>query len=141
MKRWLGAGLLVGVVIAAAGACDSPSSGGVYGSNVDCTPYTTCGTCTPVQGCGWCFTRAGGVCANDPDQCASSVSEFTWTWDPAGCPGVEAGVVTTDAGTSAETSTSTEAGLGTHPEASAPETSTASDAASEAAPTGDAAHD
>ena len=95
------AGLVAGAALAVAlGACDSSSSGGAYGyggsSGVDCSLYTTCGTCTPVAGCGWCFNATSGVCTTDPDQCAY-VTEFTWTWDPKGCPGVDAGVVPLDA--------------------------------------------
>jgi hypothetical protein len=95
------AGLVAGAALAVAlGACDSSSSGGDYGyaPSVDCTQYTTCGTCTPVAGCGWCFNATSGVCTTDPDQCAY-VTEFTWTWDPSGCPGVDAGVVPLDAAT------------------------------------------
>jgi hypothetical protein len=60
--------------------------------------YVTCGSCTPVLGCGWCFNAAGGTCAPDPDSCTNA-SEFTWTWDPPGCPDVDAGVIPLDAGT------------------------------------------
>ena len=87
-------GLLVAGVVAVC-ACDDgedaqPSSSG---AGVDCSPYVTCGTCTPVRGCGWCFGVSGGTCASDPDQCAfASNTEFTWTWDPEGCPSVDASV-------------------------------------------------
>jgi hypothetical protein len=92
------AGLVVAAAVAATlGACDSSSGDSGYAASaVDCTQYTTCGTCTPVAGCGWCFNATSGACATDPDQCAY-VSEFTWTWDPQGCPGVDAGVVPLDA--------------------------------------------
>jgi hypothetical protein len=72
-------------------------SGGTYG---DCSQYTSCGTCTPVDGCGWCFNATSGVCTTDPDNClGADVSEFTWTWEPTGCPGVDASVVPIEAGT------------------------------------------
>ena len=102
MNRWLGASILVSAVAVALAACSDSSSGGYYavpasgGSNGYCSQYTSCGTCTPVQGCGWCFTRTGGMCASDPDQCGTQ--EFSWTWDPPGCPGVDAGVVQVDGG-------------------------------------------
>jgi hypothetical protein len=88
-KSHLGACLGAALVALAVGACDSSQSdggGGGGGSAVDCSVYTTCGTCTPVGGCGWCFTRTAGACVTDPDQC-DATSEFTWTWDPKGCPG------------------------------------------------------
>jgi hypothetical protein len=135
MRRfWIG-GALASVVALCVGGCDSSSQGYGYsgggGGNDLCSPYTTCGTCTPVQGCGWCFNRSGGACASSPDQCASSVSEFTWTWDPAGCPGVDASVVPVDA-SAPEGSAAVDSGI--TPESSAPESSTAApDAPSEAA--------
>ena len=101
MIRSFGAFVIAAAVAAALAACDSTSSGGGYGyaagsSGVDCSQYTTCRSCTPVAGCGWCFNAASGVCATDPDQC-SYVTEFTWTWEPSGCPGVDASVVPLDA--------------------------------------------
>ena len=103
MKRFVVGAALACVVGLGIGACSDSSRGYAYsgsgGGNDLCSPYTTCATCTPVQGCGWCFTRAGGACASSPDLCASSVSEFTWTWNASGCPGVDASVVPLDAGT------------------------------------------
>jgi hypothetical protein len=98
MGRSFGGLVVAGLVAAALGACNDSSGDGGYagGSSVDCSQYTTCGTCTPVAGCGWCFNATSGACTTDPDQCAY-VSEFTWTWDPSGCPGVDAGVVPLDA--------------------------------------------
>ena len=100
MKRIFG-GLVVATLVAGAlGACDDKSSADSYAGGsadyVDCSPYTTCGTCTPVAGCGWCFNATSGVCTTDPDQCAY-VSEFTWTWDPSGCPDAAVSVSTPDA--------------------------------------------
>ena len=100
--------LLVGAALScslalAVGACDG---GGNYGngypggSQASCAQYTACGACTPVQGCGWCFNRTSGMCAADPDTCAGS-SEFTWTWDPPGCPGFDASVLPVDGGATA----------------------------------------
>jgi hypothetical protein len=103
MNRWLGASILASFVAVALAACSDSSSGGYYvgsasgGGNSSCSQYTTCGTCTPVQGCGWCFTTAGGQCASDPDQCAT-LPEFTWAWNPSGCPGVDASVAAADGG-------------------------------------------
>ncbi|HEY8038850.1 MAG TPA: hypothetical protein VIF15_03620 [Polyangiaceae bacterium] len=101
MKRLLASALLACAVGLALGACDDRSNAGSYpsgGPSSVCTQYTTCGSCTPVSGCGWCFNALGGSCQTDPDQC-TNVSEFTWTWDSAGCPGVDASVVPLDAGT------------------------------------------
>ncbi len=105
MMRFLGSALLASIVALAIGACGDDSSGssaggGYAGGGSDtCNGYTTCDTCTPVQGCGWCFNPTGGLCAASPDECAN-VSEFTWTWDPTGCPDVDASVVPLgDAGT------------------------------------------
>lgn len=100
MNRWLGASILASVVAIALAAC-SDSSGAYYavpasGGASYCSQFTSCGTCTPVQGCGWCFTRSGGMCASGPDQCGTL--EFTWTWDPPGCPGADASVAPADAG-------------------------------------------
>jgi hypothetical protein len=92
--------LAAALVALAAAACDSnqdPTAGG--GSSLDCSVYTTCGSCTPVAGCGWCFTRTAGACVTDPDQCAAT-SEFTWTWEPKGCPAATPGVGS-DAGAAA----------------------------------------
>jgi hypothetical protein len=102
MNRWLGASILASVVAVSLAAC-SDSSGGyyatpAYGGSGYCSQYTSCGTCTPVQGCGWCFTRTSGMCAAHPDDCAS-LPEFTWAWNPSGCPGADASVASTaDAG-------------------------------------------
>ena len=57
-----------------------------------------------------------GVCTTHPDQCANAdVSEFTWTWNPTGCPGVDASVVPLDAGSPA-----LDAGTSDAPAADAP---------------------
>ena len=131
MKRFVVGAALASLVALCVGACTDSSQGYSYagGSGLDCSPYTTCGTCTPVQGCGWCFTRSGGACASSPDQCASSVSEFTWTWNASGCPGVDASVALPDAGGGAAEAGTPESGT---PESSSPETA-APDAPSEAA--------
>jgi hypothetical protein len=82
------------------GACDDTSVGGRYPGYTQsmCSQYAGCGACTAITGCGWCFNATGGVCATDPDPCAAQVSEFTWTWDPEGCPNVDASVEPLDAG-------------------------------------------
>jgi hypothetical protein len=107
MNRLLGAALLASTVAVALAACgdDSSDVGYAYGAGgssssggATCSAYTTCGSCTPVSGCGWCFTESGGACATDSDSCGDA-SEFTWTWDPSGCPGVDASVAPLDAGT------------------------------------------
>jgi hypothetical protein len=101
MNRFYAATFLASATALALGACNdddqsaSYSSGGGY--YADCSQYTTCGSCTPVAGCGWCFNATGGACTTHPDRCAYGVSEFTWTWDPSGCPGVDASVVPLDA--------------------------------------------
>jgi len=109
MNRNLAALLLACSVAVPLAACGDDSaetayaygaggSGGLYGA---CSSYTTCGSCTPVDGCGWCFNATSGVCTTDPDSCVlGDASEFTWTWDPGGCPGVDASVVPVDAGKS-----------------------------------------
>lgn len=103
MNRWLGASILGSLIAVSLAACSDSSSGGYYapasggGGGSYCSQYTTCGTCTPVQGCGWCFTTTTGQCVSDPDQCAS-LPEFTWAWNPSGCPGVDASVEPVDAG-------------------------------------------
>ena len=104
MTRFLAATLLASAVAVTLGACGDDSNnsapygyGAASGSATDCTVYTTCGSCTPVAGCGWCFNAGGGACATDPDSCGDA-SEFTWTWEPSGCPGVDASVVPLDAG-------------------------------------------
>jgi hypothetical protein len=103
MNRFYAALLLAFGTALPLGACgddhsaDSVSGAAGGGSYADCSQYRTCGTCTPVAGCGWCFNRTGGACATDPNECAT-VSEFTWTWDPEGCPDVDASVVPLDAG-------------------------------------------
>jgi len=102
MTRFLATALLTSVIAVTLGACGDNddgaySHGGGGGYATTCSAYTTCGSCTPVSGCGWCFSGATGACAPDPDSCASA-SEFTWTWDPSGCPDVDASVVPLDAG-------------------------------------------
>jgi hypothetical protein len=115
MTRYLATALLSSMIAVALGACgnndDSAYSGG-GGYAAMCSAYTTCGSCTPVDGCGWCFSGASGACASDPDSCTSA-TEFTWTWDPSGCPDVAVSVVPPDAGTDA------------FPEASSPAEATA----------------
>jgi len=82
------------------GACDDNGGGGQYSGYAQskCSQYAGCGACTAISGCGWCFNATGGMCAADPDPCAAQVSEFTWTWDPGGCPNVDASVEPLDAG-------------------------------------------
>ncbi len=116
MNRNLAALLLACTVAVSLAACGDDSAdtayaygagGGSYGA---CSQYTTCGSCTPVDGCGWCFNATSGVCTTDPDSCAyADVSEFTWTWDPSGCPGVDASVVPVDAGSSTPEASSSDA--------------------------------
>jgi hypothetical protein len=112
MKRFLATALFGAAIAVTLGACgdDSSDVGYAYGAGgsgytSSCSAYTTCGTCTPVDGCGWCFTATGGACATDPDSCGDA-SEFTWTWDPGGCPGADASVAPLDAGTSHDAATS-----------------------------------
>ncbi len=107
MNRFLAATVLASAVAVSVGACGDDSSdvgyaygaGGSAGYTSTCSAYTTCGSCTPVTGCGWCFIANGGTCATDPDSCGDA-SEFTWTWDPGGCPGVDASVAPLDGGAS-----------------------------------------
>jgi hypothetical protein len=91
MTRFLGAALLSSTIAISLAACsgDDSSSAGSYGDA--CNQFTTCGTCTPQNGCGWCFDAVSGLCAATPDEC-TNVSEFTWTWDPTGCPDTDASV-------------------------------------------------
>jgi len=108
MSRFLLSAFLASAVTVSLGACGDDSSdvgyaygaGASSGSASSCSAYTTCGSCTPVTGCGWCFTSTGGTCTTDPDYCGDA-SEFTWTWEPSGCPGVDASVapLPVDAGT------------------------------------------
>jgi len=98
MHRTLAATLLASALAVTLGACGDDSADVGGGATAACSAYTTCGSCTPVDGCGWCFTVSGGVCTTDPDSCGDA-SEFTWTWDPNGCPGVDASVAPLDAGT------------------------------------------
>ncbi len=109
MNRNLAALLLAGTVAVALAACGDDSADTAYaygtgpsaGTYGECSNYTTCGSCTPIDGCGWCFNATSGVCTTDPDSCMlADGSEFTWTWDPGGCPGVDASVVPLDGGTS-----------------------------------------
>jgi hypothetical protein len=97
--------VLTSLIAVVSGACDDhggsstsasgPSGGGPAGSAYGCGAYTTCASCTPIPGCGWCFRANRSLCASDPDQCGNQ--EFTWTWDPSGCPDVDAAVVPLDA--------------------------------------------
>src|SRR3954469_20486675 len=102
MKRAVSIAVVLGLVLAAASACDDPENDRYThaSAHAQCRQETTCGTCTPVLGCGWCFTGAGtGVCVDGPDDCPSNATG--WTWDPPGCDDVvEAGApdaTTTDA--------------------------------------------
>jgi hypothetical protein len=101
MNRTYAAATLATAIALVLGACGDDNGGDYYyggsGSVASCGQYTTCGTCTPVLGCGWCFNSKGGVCTTDPNECAQVVSEFTWTWDPSGCPDVDASVAPVDA--------------------------------------------
>jgi Plexin repeat len=106
MTRSLAAAVLASIVAVALGACGDDSSdsgyayaggGGSSGGDDSCNQYTTCDSCTPVNGCGWCFNATSGLCAASPDEC-TNVNEFTWTWDPTGCPDVDASVTPLDAG-------------------------------------------
>ena len=105
MNRLFSAFFSASAVALLLGACDDgnygPPNGGyavaLAPPHSECRQYTTCGSCTPVPGCGWCFNTAGGGCARQPDECSQN-TEFTWTWDPSGCPGVDASVVAIDAG-------------------------------------------
>jgi hypothetical protein len=135
MKRFVGAAFLASLVAVAAQGCDDSSSGNWGGgAGGDCSAYTSCGSCTPVAGCGWCFNETGGICASDPDTCAG-VSEFTWTWEPSGCPDVDASVTAPeggsanaapDAGAAQEAATTpAEASTGPTPEASVADTGSA----------------
>jgi hypothetical protein len=127
MNRLLAIVPLAFAVTVTVGACSADDGSAVYGSSAgggpvtDCSVYATCGSCTPIEGCGWCFGGAPGMCAPGPGSCASE-SEFTWTWDPSGCPDVDASVVPLDGG-----GASFEAG------AVSPEAATAVDAATDAA--------
>jgi hypothetical protein len=117
----------------AAVACETSAdsqSGGLAGSAVDCTQYTSCGTCTPVLGCGWCYDSDGrGLCAWGPDQCPTT--RFTWTWNPDGC------AVVADAGVGATVATSVPEG-GDAPGSEAGVDADAASAQDRAAPEGDA---
>jgi hypothetical protein len=97
MQRTYAAILLASAIALPLGACgdDSSGGGGSYagGDPYECQQFSTCGTCTPEPGCGWCFHGTSGVCTSDPDLCAQVTSEFTWTWDPSGCPDADASVV------------------------------------------------
>jgi hypothetical protein len=117
------AGLAITVLAAACG--DQSSSSYAYGGSssgsgysATCAQYTTCGSCTPVVGCGWCFRASGGQCASSPDECAfASSAEFTWTWDPGGCPGVDASVVPAPVGHAGGPDASTTASEASAPDA------------------------
>ncbi|HEX3596668.1 MAG TPA: hypothetical protein VHU80_16270 [Polyangiaceae bacterium] len=96
-----------------------------------CSQYTSCGSCTPVQGCGWCSFDGGGACVSSPDDCGG-VSQFTWSWDPAGCNAAGAGP--RDAAAPPDAASASDAG---HPVAPNP----ADAATSDDARAGDAASD
>jgi hypothetical protein len=100
MNRSFAAIALASAVGLALGACGGDDNGAAYdyGQAAVCSRYTTCGECTPVLGCGWCFNARSGICTTDPNVCAAQVSEFTWTWDPPGCPDLDASVSPLDAG-------------------------------------------
>ncbi len=123
MKRFVLGAAIAALVGVCTGACDD-SSAGWYpsgGGAGNCSAYTTCGTCTPVQGCGWCWNAYGGGCASDPDQCAN-VSEFTWTWDPTGCPDVDASVGHADGGAPESATADSGSHESAAPEAAQPDT-------------------
>jgi hypothetical protein len=108
MQRTYAAILLATAIALPLGACGDDGSGGYsygYATAYGCEQFTTCGTCTPVLGCGWCFHGTSGVCTSDPDQCAQVTSEFTWTWNPSGCPDVDASVGSVDASHAPDTAT------------------------------------
>ena len=92
MTRFLGAALLASAIAVSLAACsdDDSSSAASYDGDA-CNQFLTCGSCTPENGCGWCFNASAGLCAATPDEC-TDVSEFTWTWDPTGCPDTDASV-------------------------------------------------
>jgi hypothetical protein len=100
MNRSCAAIVLASAVAVVLGACGGDDSGASYYSDAVsyCSQFRTCGQCTPIRGCGWCFNSHGGVCTTDPNECAVQVSEFTWTWDPSGCPDLDASVAPLDAG-------------------------------------------
>jgi hypothetical protein len=103
MNRTYAAMILATGIALPLGACGDDSGGGYSsygyaGGAVGCGQYTTCGTCTPVVGCGWCFNKTGGACTTNPDECAQVTSEFTWTWDPSGCPDAAVSIAPADAG-------------------------------------------
>jgi hypothetical protein len=90
MRRALVWTVAASSVALAVAACESQDRayGPPGGDHAGCRTYTTCGTCTPVPGCGWCEPQgAASYCADDPGDCNSNL-EFTWTWDPSGCPRV-----------------------------------------------------
>lgn len=129
MRRILAAWFLASAVAVSVAACGDDSSepqpypsvsGG--GGGGGCGQYTTCGSCTPVSGCGWCFNAAFGLCTTDPDSCANNpdISEFTWTWDPTGCPGVDTSVVPVDAAVPAHDAATTVLDAGS-PDTSTPD--------------------
>ena len=101
MKPSTVASALFSVAALALGACEGDTSdtgsGYVY-PYAACNQYTSCASCTPVLGCGWCDKNDGtGMCAEDPNDCATS-SVFRWTWDSSGCRVVaDAGVNAGDA--------------------------------------------
>jgi hypothetical protein len=131
MKRTVVAAVAASFVALAVGACGddarstvSAGPGGGPSFGPGCHAQTTCGACTPIVGCGWCFTATGGSCHDNPDECTGN--EFSWTWEPSGCPGVDASVAPpVDAG---QTEASAEAGV----DVEIVETSTPGDAAGEA---------
>lgn len=85
MKQ-IGITLALAFVLSGCIADDSSPPGSYYGPGAyGCEQYTSCGTCTPVLGCGWCWVGDKGLCAADPDQCATAAT-FSWTWESSGCP-------------------------------------------------------
>jgi hypothetical protein len=99
---------LLGLVFA---ACESRggayySGPGPYAAYDECKRFASCAACTPVVGCGWCQQADGkGLCAADPDECAST--DFSWTWDPGGCSSSDGGVSSLEAGPDAADATGT----------------------------------
>ncbi|HVR61062.1 MAG TPA: hypothetical protein VMU50_04140, partial [Polyangia bacterium] len=81
---------MAGVALAAAvlGGCidDNGHHNGGYYYYPTCQKFRTCDGCTKALGCGWCTSGNDGLCVREPNECAS-VSSFSFTWEPSGCPG------------------------------------------------------
>jgi hypothetical protein len=116
MNRSFAALVLASAVAVVLGACGGDDNGASYGYDLlaYCAQFRTCGECTPIRGCGWCFNARGGICTTDPNECAVQVSEFTWTWDPPGCPDVDASVAPPDAGSHPQEASTPDGQAGEH---------------------------